>query len=136
MKQKSCLKLNNAFRSYHFCCPMRFFAPGDHRLQPPTEVALTPSSRRWQSSRLLKRKENFMGVSKNRGTPKSSILIGFSIINYKPSILVYHYFGNTLYEIYLPPLNTEARLPLSQAAHSSQVDRSNPWVLPVELLPR
>ena len=29
-----------------------------------------------------------MGVSKNRGTPKSSILIGFgTIINYKPSIL-------------------------------------------------
>ena len=24
----------------------------------------------------------YMGVSKNRGTPKSSILIGFSIINY------------------------------------------------------
>ena len=33
-----------------------------------------------------------MGVSKNRGTPKSSILIGFSIINYKPPILGYHYF--------------------------------------------
>ena len=28
-----------------------------------------------------------MGASKNNGTPKSSILIGFSIINYKPSIL-------------------------------------------------
>ena len=36
-----------------------------------------------------------MGVSKNNGTPKSSILIGFSIINhYKPSILGYPYFGN------------------------------------------
>ena len=32
-----------------------------------------------------------IGVSKNRGTPKSSILIGFSI-NYKPSILWYPYF--------------------------------------------
>ena len=31
-----------------------------------------------------------MGVSKNSGTPKSSILIGFSIIS--PSILGYHYF--------------------------------------------
>ena len=31
-----------------------------------------------------------MDVSKNSGTPKSSILIGFSIIN--PSILGYHYF--------------------------------------------
>ena len=25
---------------------------------------------------------NYMGVSKNRGTPKSSILIGFSLINH------------------------------------------------------
>ena len=33
-----------------------------------------------------------MGVSKNRGTSKSSILIGFSTINYKPSILGYPYF--------------------------------------------
>ena len=32
-----------------------------------------------------------MGVSKNRGNPKSSILIGFSFINYKPSILGYHW---------------------------------------------
>ena len=32
-----------------------------------------------------------MGVSKNRGTPKSSILIGFSII-IRPSILGYTYF--------------------------------------------
>ena len=29
-----------------------------------------------------KEPEEQMGVSKNRGTPKSSILIGFSIINY------------------------------------------------------
>ena len=37
-----------------------------------------------------------MGVSKNSGTPKSSILIGFSIINiYKPSILGTLIFGNT-----------------------------------------
>ena len=28
----------------------------------------------------------FMGVSKNNGTPKSSILMGFSIINCKPFI--------------------------------------------------
>ena len=32
----------------------------------------------------------YMGVSKNRGTPKSSILIGFFL--YKPSILGYLYF--------------------------------------------
>ena len=37
---------------------------------------------------LLARKN--MGVSKNRGTPKSSILIGF--FHYKPSIMGYHYF--------------------------------------------
>ncbi len=33
-----------------------------------------------------------MGVSKDSGTPKSSILIGVSIINYKPSILGYPHF--------------------------------------------
>ena len=32
-----------------------------------------------------------MGVSENRGIPKSSILIGFTT-NYKPSILGYHHF--------------------------------------------
>ena len=36
--------------------------------------------------------KQYMDVSENSGTPKSSILIGFSIINYKPSILGYHYF--------------------------------------------
>ena len=37
-----------------------------------------------------------MDVSENSGTPKSSILIGFSIINiYKPSILGYPYFWET-----------------------------------------
>ena len=35
-----------------------------------------------------------LGVSKNRGTPKSSILIGFSLIY--PSILGYHYFWKHL----------------------------------------
>ena len=38
-----------------------------------------------------------MGVFKNRGTPKSSILIGFS--NYKPSILGYPYFRKHPYFI-------------------------------------
>ena len=32
-------------------------------------------------------KQLYMDVSENSGTPKSSILIEFSIINYKPSIL-------------------------------------------------
>ena len=42
-----------------------------------------------------------MGVSENRGTPKSSMLIGFSIINQvKPSILGYPYFLET--PIYYP----------------------------------
>ena len=30
----------------------------------------------------MEREEGYVGVSKNRGTPKSSILIGFSIINH------------------------------------------------------
>ena len=39
-----------------------------------------------------------MGVSKNRGTPKSSILIGFSIINHPFGIPLF--FGNTHMMIY------------------------------------
>ena len=39
------------------------------------------------------RKWNAWFCSKNSGTPKSSISIGFSIINYKPSILEYPFFG-------------------------------------------
>ena len=42
-----------------------------------------------------------MGVSKNRGTPKSSILIGF--FHYKPSIWGYPYFWKHPM-IYLPQL--------------------------------
>ena len=36
----------------------------------------------WQLPRSLSTSSIYMGVSKNRGTPKSSILIGFSIINH------------------------------------------------------
>ena len=44
-----------------------------------------------------------MVVSENSGTPKSSILIGFSIINiYKPSILGYPYFWKHPYSPYHP----------------------------------
>ena len=43
------------------------------------------------STTIWKRCAKDMGVSKNRGNPKSSILIGFSFINYKPSILGYHW---------------------------------------------
>ena len=39
----------------------------------------------------------YMGVSKNSGTPKSSILIGFSIINHP--FLGIPIFGNTIYSI-------------------------------------
>ena len=39
-----------------------------------------------------------MGVSKNSGTTKSSILIGF--FHYKPSILGYPYFWNPPYQLF------------------------------------
>ena len=47
-----------------------------------------------------------MGVSKNRGTPKSSILIGFSIVNHP--FLGTFVFGNTYIwdvcrQIFVPP---------------------------------
>ena len=35
-----------------------------------------------QKKRRVMQKASSLGVSKNRGTPKSSILIGFSIINH------------------------------------------------------
>ena len=45
---------------------------------------------------------NYLDVSENRGTPKSSISIGCSIINYhKLSILGYHYFWKHRYSIQL-----------------------------------
>ena len=38
--------------------------------------------------------KHHLGVSENRGTPKSAILMGFSLINYKPSISGYpHDYG-------------------------------------------
>ena len=44
-----------------------------------------------------------MGVSKNNGTPKSSILIGFSMVfHYKPSILGYPYFWKHPHEFFGP----------------------------------
>ena len=53
----------------------------------------------------------YMGVSKNNGTPKSSILIGFSIINHPfwgtpifGNTHIYHlYFANWVIICYLPP---------------------------------
>ena len=41
-----------------------------------------------------------LDVSKNRGTSKSSILMGFSIINYKPSILGYPCFWKHLIDAF------------------------------------
>ena len=40
---------------------------------------------------------SYMGVSKNNGTPKSSILIG--VFHYKPSILGYPYFWKHPYDV-------------------------------------
>ena len=46
----------------------------------------------WEVSSLTYSTDQHTGVSKDRGAPKSSILIGVSIINYKPSILGSPYF--------------------------------------------
>ena len=43
----------------------------------------------------------YMGVSKNRGTPKSSILIGFSIVNHPFGVPLF--FGNAHIYIYGTP---------------------------------
>ena len=57
-------------------------------------VANSPQRRSHDDHRLGSHMDFFhLGVSKNNGIPKSSILIGFSIINqYKPSILGNPYF--------------------------------------------
>ena len=51
------------------------------------------------SNHLTKTPNRYIGVSKNRGTPKSSILIGFSIINHPfwGTII----FGNTYIKIHI-----------------------------------
>ena len=53
-----------------------------------------------------------MGVSKNRGTPKSSILIGFSIVNH-PFLGFYHYFGKHPYNWSFGALSFEESRALS-----------------------
>ena len=61
----------------------------------------------------------YMAVSKNRGTPKSSILIGFSIINHpfwgtilgNPHIFPPHYPLNPLHRNSHPPIALELRNP-------------------------
>ena len=67
--------------------PLLLFGPG---VQCPWRDWYLAVKTTWFSTAKL----DLMGVSKNRGTPKSSILIG--VFHYKPSILGYPYFGNTL----------------------------------------
>ena len=64
-----------------------------------------------------------MGVSENGGTPKSSILIGFSIINiYKPSILgVFPLFLET--PIYTNQLKSIFWIPFQDHPESSSAGR-------------
>ena len=65
------------------------------------------------------RVRKYMGVSKNRGIPKSSILIG--IFHYKPSILGYHNFWKHPY-IHIPLLKYMSylyiRIPMSIPLHT------------------
>ena len=68
-----------------------------------------------------------MGVSENRGTPESSILIGFSILN--PSILGYPLFLET-------PMSRETCWPLqsTEVYHESSETSAEPGGLDVGTL--
>ena len=72
-----------------------------------------------------------MGVSKNRGTPKSSILIGFSIIN--------HPFWGTpiletsIYEVYDPSELVTPQLGLLTKNQVSTVTPTGTHVLEIEV---
>ena len=73
------LALNNcSLWSCHFCAPCKNHCVRFKRWDKTTSVV---------TFGIL---ACYMGVSKNRGTPKSSILIG--VFHYKPSILGYPYF--------------------------------------------
>ena len=61
---------------------------------------------------------NYMGVSKNRGTPKSSILIGFSIIHHP--FWEYQYFWKHPYRIQLYNLNWQCMV-FSSIKHKNAV---------------
>ena len=54
---------------------------GPESLQKSQEVKLS-TGQKYGSGKLQGRAMKQMGVSKNYGTPKSSILIGFSIVNH------------------------------------------------------
>jgi len=61
---------------------------GQHHSKQPPQSWACPNN---------KENANHMGVSKNNGTPKSSILIGFSIINH-PFWGKTHYFWKHPYD--------------------------------------
>ena len=88
---------------FRFCLNL----PGSTR--PAGRTGRTPRLRHQHSNLCLGQMELWnlrnMGVSKNKGTPKSSILIGFWL--YKPSILGYPYFRKHPY--WYPMVYTKAR---------------------------
>ena len=74
-----------------------------------------------------------MGVSENRGTPKSSILIGFSIINH-PFWGTYPNFRKHPYRTWLYILSLQTLTDHLQNS-SDTVDRRNPAPVDMENLP-
>ena len=61
-----------------------------------------------RATRENKTNQSSMGVSKNRGTPKSSKIINFNrVFHYKPSILGYHYFWKHSYALDPPELSRQ-----------------------------
>ena len=65
------------------------------RFPDPTFIFMNRNATQVQIQDLSLQTDVYSDVSENSGTPKSSVLIGFS--NYKPSILGYHYFWKHLF---------------------------------------
>ena len=87
---------------------------------------------------MTKRRKSDMGVSKNNGTPKSSILIGFSIINH-PFWGIYPYFRKHPYIVIDD--NDDGAVPADRTSRRRDPSESSPFgvvhsVPPVLLSPQ
>ncbi len=143
LTQKKCQPQNP---SSDFCSMSHFFHPKKRRSNPwkkkgrvqPTNLASPQMLRNTYAMTWVQRTWNLgvfqsdrsgifsgkMGVSKNRGTPKSSILIGFSIINHP--FWGTPFFGNIqiAMELKIGPRMSGEKLGLFQVLPSSSVNKS------------
>ena len=101
-------------RFWRICCAHEFlFLQKIQKMQRVQAMkASWKGSWPWQLRQEIRFCVLYMGVSKNNGTPKSSILIGFSIIN--PSFWGTTIFGNIhmVFKSFLKKINNSSNKPL------------------------